>query len=666
MTSSVRYRQDINGLRAWAVSAVVLFQFGVPGFSGGFVGVDVFFVISGYLMTSIIVGKIVSGDSEKTISGFDFLGFYLARARRILPALIVMCLVLILVGWFYLSPDDYKTLGNHTLRALVFISNLRFLRESGYFDADSHEKILLHTWSLSVEWQFYIFFPIVLAVVWKILPRRQVFGGVVILLFITSLLYSQYLSNSNSSAAFYLLSSRAWEMLAGSLVFLYGRKVVLTGRFISVAEISGLLLILASVVFYTDAIAWPGINALLPVVGTVLILLAMNQASFLTTNAIAQWLGRVSYSLYLWHWPVAFAIFYMGFQSSYLAISLGILISLFLAYMSWRFVENSAQTYMYRYSYLRQFLILFSSIVFVGVLAYVIKDNDGVYGRFDQKTNLLFDEVYNKNPRLDECHVELDERVPECVYGGDVLGLIVIGDSHAQSIIRSAQQSLPSPKSHVLDWTLSWCATMFELKSTVLGEKFKCSDFLSYAYEKSKKLDANVPLLIVNRISVHIEGYTEPNRQDQNLKPFSYFEVPFSERGSFFYKRMEDGIVNTACSFANHRPVYMLRPIPEMKSKVPMVMGVASITGQSKRVFITVEDYYNRHRVALRAQDRAAAECGIKILDPLPYLCSDGRCWGDVDGLPIYYDDDHLSERGGQLLIPLFKQIFEKNTFIKN
>jgi len=148
------FRNDINGLRAWAVVAVILYHFGVPGIGGGFVGVDVFFVISGFLMTGIVVGGLARE------GGFSVWSFYMARARRILPALLVLCLVLLTLGWWLLLPLDYKMLGKHALAALTFLSNITFQREAGYFDAASHEKWLLHTWSLAVEWQFYMLLPL--------------------------------------------------------------------------------------------------------------------------------------------------------------------------------------------------------------------------------------------------------------------------------------------------------------------------------------------------------------------------------------------------------------------------------------------------------------------------------------------------------------------------
>lgn len=652
------FRRDINGLRAWAVVAVVLFHFGVPGFSGGYVGVDVFFVISGYLMTAIIVGKLLAEKDLSSQTRFDLFGFYLARARRILPALLVLCAVLLSIGWFYVSPDDYKALANHALRAVVFVSNLRFLREAGYFDVASHEKLLLHTWSLSVEWQFYIFFPVILMMAWKILPKRQVFGLVVLFAFLLSLIYSQYLAMTNPSAAFYLLSSRAWEMLAGALVFLYGKNLVLGQRFSSMAEVAGFALIVISVVFYTQATAWPGLNALLPVLGAVLVLLAAKQNSLLSGLAITQWLGKTSYSLYLWHWPFSVALFYLGLQGEPLWIILAILCSVLFGWLSWFVVEQPARNYLVNINRLRQALVFITAILLVSAPAYFIKERDGVYGRFSDVVDAIFSEAINKNPRIKECHVALDEKVPECKYGGETLGVIVIGDSHAQSVVRSVEKSIPIQEGYVLDWTLSGCPTIFNVKSLEGKERFKCGDFVVDSYGKSKEITGSVPILIVNRISAHIEGHTEPDKYHLNYKPHTYIRNLYAERSMDFYKEMTNGIVETACAFAQHRPVYMLRPIPEMTEDVPRIMGRAALRGDSVRVSISLEEYHERHKVAWAAQDRAAAECGVKILDPLPYLCSDGRCWGDVDGLPIYYDDDHLSERGGQLLIPLFRQMF--------
>ena len=201
------FREDINGLRALAVVVVVLYHFGIPGFTGGFIGVDVFFVISGFLMTRIIITSMEKGN-------FSILSFYIARAKRILPALLFLCFILMILGWFFLPSIEYDNLAIHVISAIYFLSNIKFWREAGYFDVSSHEKWLLHTWSLSVEWQFYLLLPLFIVLFWRYFGAK----GVAISLLVAgvcSLLLSSLLVNFSSSAAFYLLPTRGWEMLAG-------------------------------------------------------------------------------------------------------------------------------------------------------------------------------------------------------------------------------------------------------------------------------------------------------------------------------------------------------------------------------------------------------------------------------------------------------------------
>lgn len=291
------FRKDINGLRAWAVLAVVLFHFNVTEFSGGFVGVDIFFVISGFLMTSIIVNSLEQ-------HRFSFWGFMRARIRRIFPALFVLCVVVLLFGWFVLEGTAYRMLVRHVGSSLLFMSNFKYWREAGYFDDASHDKLLLHTWSLSVEWQFYMLLPLIFMLVWKIFRQRQAIVVAVIALFTTSLALSLWLTPQDPSASFYLLHTRAWEMLAGGLVFFFCSRWSLSAGLRRAVGYTGFALIICSIFGLTPNLLWPGYWAILPVLGTALVIWA-NTSNVLADNPISQWLGSNSYSIYLWHWPLA-------------------------------------------------------------------------------------------------------------------------------------------------------------------------------------------------------------------------------------------------------------------------------------------------------------------------------------------------------------------------
>ncbi|MCT7942959.1 acyltransferase family protein [Shewanella holmiensis] len=209
----VNFRNDINGLRAIAVLAVVIFHFKPDLVPGGFAGVDVFFVISGYLMTRIIF-KGLENDT------FNLIKFYIDRANRIIPALAFLCLIVLVFGWYNLSPIDYKSLGKHVTSSVSFVSNMIYWRESGYFDSESHSKWLLHTWSLSVEWQFYIIYPLILITI-KRLFSINTCKTIITLVTLVGFVTSVFITLKWPDSAYYLLPTRAWEMLAGALTCIY-------------------------------------------------------------------------------------------------------------------------------------------------------------------------------------------------------------------------------------------------------------------------------------------------------------------------------------------------------------------------------------------------------------------------------------------------------------
>lgn len=241
-------------------------------------------------MTSIIVGGL-----RKQDAGFSIVGFYLARARRIIPALAGLCVTLFIVGWFFLTPQDYSELSKHIISSVGFFSNFTYWLEAGYFDNASHEKWLLHTWSLSVEWQFYLILPLILLSLWKISKSEKFLKIITLAGIALSLGFSTWLTKNHPEAAFYLLPTRAWEMLAGGLVFLAYPNGITSNQLRVTANISGFFLITFSSVFFNNKTPWPGIYAIIPVTGAVLILLAAKHDSVFTKNSLSQWLGTRSY-----------------------------------------------------------------------------------------------------------------------------------------------------------------------------------------------------------------------------------------------------------------------------------------------------------------------------------------------------------------------------------
>ncbi|MCG9512584.1 acyltransferase [Acinetobacter pittii] len=376
MNNSFRY--DINGLRAYAILLVVLYHFGIPGFSGGFIGVDIFFVISGFLMTKNILDKI-----EK--NNFSLIKFYLARGIRIIPALLFLTFFISIIGWLLLIPEEYKTYAKHALSSINFISNIVYLRESGnYFATDTHNNILLHTWSLSVEWQFYIILPILLLIFSKIPNIKNKYGAIIILSTIISLIASYIISNKNQTFSFYMILTRAWEMLAGGIIYLYFSKINLSKFNKYSLEIIGFSLILISLILFKPTTLWPSINALIPIIGTMLIIISNNQNSLFTKNKFFQFLGNSSYSIYLWHWPIVFFVSYLSIHNN-LVTCIAIILSVLLGWLSYYFIETPTRKKLSKLSLTRSYLILIFMTVSLSLFYIYIYKKDGFPIRATEK-----------------------------------------------------------------------------------------------------------------------------------------------------------------------------------------------------------------------------------------------------------------------------------------
>ena len=329
----MQYRREIDGLRAVAVLPVILFHAGLSFWSGGFVGVDVFFVISGYLITTILI-------EERARGTYSVLSFYERRARRILPALFLVLVACIPFAWMWIPPYPFEDFARSLAFAALFISNIHFLEHGGYFDINADLRPLLHTWSLAVEEQYYLLFPLVLFFLKDF--RRRKFLAVFTVLALISMAVAEWGWRNYPNQNFYFTPSRLWEMLAGSIcaVVLYRRaqmkSEILAGL--------GLAMIVLSSVFYSAVMPFPSFYTLVPVGGTCLIILFAERgtltAKLLSVKPLVG-IGLISYSAYLWHQPLfAFArIRSLSEVPDWVMIGLAV-VSLGLAWLSWRFVEQ--------------------------------------------------------------------------------------------------------------------------------------------------------------------------------------------------------------------------------------------------------------------------------------------------------------------------------------
>ena len=638
----MNFRYDINGLRAIAVLAVVIFHFNPQWLPGGFAGVDVFFVISGFLMTSIIF----SGVEKNT---FNLFKFYNARANRIVPVLAAMSAVLLVFGWFYLLPTDYRDLGRQIEKSSLFVSNLLFAKGGGYFDTAEHTKWLLHTWSLSVEWQFYIFFPIIIIALKKYLSFSNL-KRVVLGLFLASFIYCIYATYKDSKTAYFLLTSRAWEMLLGGLAFLYPWS--LKSKFHQIiTQCLGIVLIIASYFLISKDTLWPGYMALIPVLGAYLIVVANYQNNFLINNPVSNYIGKWSYSIYVWHWPLVVFGFYFAFENWWVY---GIPMSILLGFLSYQLIEKinfprySSWKDIYKVKPFYIFLIIF-------ICSYTIKKSDGLDIRLPKSSQIANQEQKNSNPyKCDKAELY------ECIIGkSSNIKAIIIGDSHADSLTTSLASIFDLESEGVISLSTSACPLVLNLQ--YYDKESRCPQINKQrlALIQSKKYK-NIPIILAGRYPSYLIGENDPNRiPAAGSKPLVYFEnnPKISQKNRF--SSFENNLEKTLCQISRSNPLYIVQPIPELGFNAPGRIIKNDFYGRSEKLSISYDSYLKRAGEIRKIINKSANKCSVQVLDPSKILCKSNECISTYKNRPIYRDGDHLSEYGNKLLTPMFKNILK-------
>jgi peptidoglycan/LPS O-acetylase OafA/YrhL len=645
------FRPDINGMRCIAVLAVMFFHLGVPGFPGGFVGVDVFFVISGYLMTGLIHKNLI-------VDRPFILEFYAARARRILPGLVGLVLPLLILGYFWLIPRDYRGVARDSVATLGFFSNFLSALHSNYFDNASRENWLLHTWSLSVEWQFYLFYPLLLLAGWR-LGKAQGLLWVLVGSGIVSLLLSVVFTPAHPTAAFFLLPTRCWEMIGGGLVFLWAdpaKSRLWLG-------ICGLAATLVSACLFSEAIYFPSYWALIPVGGAAAVI-AANVRTILLTNRITQFLGDISYSLYLWHWPVVMGARYFDVPFTLWTTLALIAGSIALGYLSYRFVETPFREVGRRVP-TTAFLARCGIAVLpaIGIALFIYAGN-GLPNRVAPETARL---VLANQAQMDDwsyppgCgnyrrHISRDSPPLICQLGETTGQKVLIwGDSHMEQLY-GVFQNLELPENHpaaeILFATKGACVPVRGIDRAIAG--FDCPDFAEAVYSRAQ--EADITTVIIGGFWLRAVGSPSSHagpticRASALCRPFT------SSKEALAF--VSDQLIHDVGGLTERgKRVVIILPFPSYPRSVSATLAKQTFWHRNEPFENSFAGYLARTGDITAALRAVAMATHAELLDPAAFICSSGTCAIERDAVALYRDDNHLSPEGAKMLAPLFQQL---------
>lgn len=649
----MKYRAEIDGLRALAVLPVILFHAGFEWFRGGFVGVDVFFVISGYLITTIIISEMAEGK-------FSVVNFYERRARRILPALFFVMAVSLPFAWLWLTPSDLKDFGQSLVAVSTFSSNILFWWESGYFDTAAELKPLLHTWSLAVEEQYYILFPIFLLLTWR-------FGIKCILIllslvFVLSLGLAHWGAFYQPSSTFYLFPTRGWELLAGVFAaFFLKYNTYLKSHFLNqILSLLGLGLVVYSIIAFDETTPFPSLYALVPTVGTGLLILSAVPNTFvyklLSLKSLVG-IGLISYSAYLWHQPMLALARHrlLGEVSDFLLISLCGL-SILIAWFSWRYVERPFRN---KSQLSRRFIFHFSIIsvaIFSGIGVYIhkyIKPTE-----FINFPNLVIEKpaeypgIYYEGK---ECSFPaLEDQQDFCLIpGGDAGGeeFILIGDSHARVLSGAFYENKDNYHS-LIDLTSSGCPFLLDI-NIFIGRALACSDGYQAAREEVLKDHPNSIVIYHARLPFYFygTGFDNGRAGGGELKPPIIASAAIDDdlqlRRDLFLASLEKSLSLIA---AHNKTLYVILPTftngwdPINKLEQLSTVGY-SFEEALDFLFIPNEVIGERLSTIRSAiEDTARRHENVTTIDPNDIICVEGGCIPlSKDGDFFFTDEDHLS-----------------------
>jgi peptidoglycan/LPS O-acetylase OafA/YrhL len=646
------YRADIDGLRAVAVLGVVLFHAVPQALPGGFVGVDIFFVISGYLITNLLRNALARGQ-------FSIAGFYVRRMRRIFPALIVVLLACLLFGWFALLADEYRQLTKHTVAGAAFVANFVLWNESGYFDNSAETKPLLHLWSLAVEEQFYLVWPVLFWLQAKAAGGRS--HGVLLLAGL-SFAYSCTLSFNNATAAFYSPLSRFWELSLGGLVAYYGQPSredrVQDHQRSDALSLAGLLLIACAFLLVDRDQPFPGLLALIPAVGTVLILMAGPKAAvnrWVLARPAMVGIGVISYPLYLWHWPaLSFVRIIEGRTPTLPVTSMAVMLSLAFAWLTYCYVEAPIRKRRPDWNLAFGLAVCLLSVSLLAAVAFAYGGVPGRSEDFEQRSARL---------RADNVVVETD---PACLQtvGLGVLRycrlhdssrpptVALFGDSHANRLFEPLAELFALRGHNLLLLGAAGCVPYWDIETGRGAQANGCPDQIHPQLSLIVNASAIRSVILLHRGPLHLTGIDPVTPVGSaghyflrdGSAPSSSAEVALGEGMSRTLRRLRE----------SGKHITFLLDWPELTfdPRACLSRPLNSLSPQSGRCRVSRDwvDARNRDYRSLVAAV-AARQPRLHVVDLQVPLCDARWCHASLDGVVMYRDADHLNRTGAMFVV---------------
>lgn len=643
------FRPDIEGMRGIAVLLVVLFHSGVRGFGGGFIGVDVFFALSGYLITGIILNEIAKRGK------LSFRNFYARRARRLLPAAGLVVVSTLLLMFVLYSPLELARYAKWASYTSLYASNYMFLRSAfNYFASDASINPYLHTWSLAVEEQFYLFWPALIAVTLIATKARRHLAMVLVALSVSSLALCIWLTNFRAPWAFFSLPTRAWEFGLGGLgcmlpaEFLYARR-----RLVATAGWLGFIAVLASAVLFSSQTAFPGFSALLPVLGTIAVLLGW--FSGLRSAPIAvlgigplQYLGRLSYSWYLWHWPLLLFASLQFPTITWAGKLLASIIALALAHITFVTLEKPVRFHPFLLARPALSLCLAPVVAVVGVTASILCQRVA-QRELASEPQSSFWLAANDRRVLFDAHCLTDSRssrVEECKYGdrSSDSSIVLFGDSHAEHWFPALDRIARDDHWRLLTLLKSSCPAA-DVKVFNVSLRREDTDCFSWRQAALARIAALHPHLVI--LSESDAFVTESGRPDMRS-----YSIPPDD--------WQQGLRSTVSYLNSHDlKTIVIADVPRPEFDVPTCLSRA--TARKRPVHDCDVPRSTALNEDARKAERAAISglANIRWVDLTDQLCPNQTCLTLVDGQVVFRDGSHLTSSFSQSLAPVLKHEIE-------